>query len=185
MGIATTDLEAALTLALASRVTARTIRMDRRGTIPRAGTTTTTVAPAAITTMAQGNTGSVVPVTKNGAPTLLFAVGIALLHLTTHVWDGTVEYGNSVEIESGNLVPPGNRIEVYHLERLRAHSVESIQRHGSTVELEVYHHEAGEYDVCDGRLTAQLRVVLRGYRSLPRPLIWGNSAPPIYVVSDV
>jgi hypothetical protein len=67
--------------------------------------------------MAQGNTGSVVPVTKNGAPTLLFAVGIALLPLTTHVWDGTVEYGTSVEIESGNLVPPGNRIEVYHLER--------------------------------------------------------------------
>jgi Family of unknown function (DUF5334) len=84
--------------------------------------------------------------TKLRAPALLFAVGIALLPVTAHAWDGTDEDGNSVEIESGNLVRPGNDIEVYHSKRgYGTYSVETIQRNGSIVELEVYDHETGEY----------------------------------------
>ncbi|MBQ0819505.1 MULTISPECIES: DUF5334 family protein [Microvirga] len=42
--------------------------------------------------------------------------------------------------------PSGNHIEVYHSERgYGTYSVESIQRHGSTVKLEVYDYQTGEY----------------------------------------
>lgn len=63
-------------------------------------------------------------------------------------WDGTdTESGTSIEIESGNLVRPGNDIQVYDREagEYRDVTVESIEQSGSSVEVEVYDSEVGEY----------------------------------------
>jgi hypothetical protein len=74
-------------------------------------------------------------------------VTMSLLPQAALAWDGTDADGNSVEIESGNLVRSGEDIEIYHSERgLGTYSVESIERSGSTVEVEVYNHDSGEYE---------------------------------------
>lgn len=65
----------------------------------------------------------------------------------SNAWEGTDSEGNTVEIESGELVRPGLDIDVYHSERgYGTYSVENINRYGSTVELEVYNNDTGEYE---------------------------------------
>ncbi len=62
-------------------------------------------------------------------------------------WDGyDYESGTSVEIEKGNLVRPGQEIEFYDYEKgeYRYGDVESIQRRGSSVDVEVYDQDMGE-----------------------------------------
>ena len=62
-------------------------------------------------------------------------------------WDGTDnETGNSVEVEKGQLVRTGNGIEYYDSSTGEYHSgtVESINRYGSTVEVEVTRDDNGE-----------------------------------------
>lgn len=61
-------------------------------------------------------------------------------------WDG-YDYGKGtyVEVEKGNLVRPGREIEVYEYgEGYKTFEVESINRSGSSVELEVTDTETGE-----------------------------------------
>lgn len=64
-------------------------------------------------------------------------------------WDGyDYENGNYVEVERGNLVRQGREIEVYDYGENGGHKnfeVESIQRRGSKVELEVRDTSTGEY----------------------------------------
>jgi hypothetical protein len=97
--------------------------------------------------MARGNTGIVAAATKHG---LVFALAVtaqfALLAPPALAWDGTDTEGNAVVIESGELVRPGRDIEVYHSENgYGTYSVESIRRYGSTVEVEVFDYDKGEY----------------------------------------
>jgi hypothetical protein len=78
---------------------------------------------------------------------LLAAAFCILAPSTSNAWDGTDSDGNAVEIESGELVRPGLDIDVYHSEKgYGTYSVESIQRYGSTVEIEVYDYDKGEYE---------------------------------------
>jgi hypothetical protein len=61
-------------------------------------------------------------------------------------WDGfDYESGSHVEIERGNLVRPGETIEIYDYEagEYRDVEVESIDRFGRSVEVEVYDSESG------------------------------------------
>ena len=63
-------------------------------------------------------------------------------------WDGyDYETGQYVEVEDGNLVRPGEEIEIYDYQTGSYHDVEvqDINRTGSSVELEVYDYETGEY----------------------------------------
>ena len=63
-------------------------------------------------------------------------------------WDGyDYETGQYVEVEDGNLVRPGEEIEIYDYQTGSYHDVEvqDINRTGSVVELEVYDYETGEY----------------------------------------
>ena len=63
-------------------------------------------------------------------------------------WDGyDYETGQYVEVEDGNLVRPGEEIEIYDYETGSYHDVEvqDINRTGRSVELEVYDYETGEY----------------------------------------
>jgi hypothetical protein len=67
-------------------------------------------------------------------------------------WDGVdSETGNSVEIGDGNLVRPGQDIEIYDSDagEYRDVEVESIQRSGGSVEVEVYDAESGESTVLE------------------------------------
>ena len=74
-------------------------------------------------------------------------ITLSLVPQAALAWDGTDADGNSVEIESGNLVRPGEDIDVYHSERgLGTYSVENVERSGSTVEVEVYNYDSGEYE---------------------------------------
>ena len=76
----------------------------------------------------------------------------AALATTCLGWSGSdIETGESVEIEQGNLVRSGEDIEVYDSGDGDYHdvSVESINRYGSTVELEVYDHTTGESRVLE------------------------------------
>lgn len=78
----------------------------------------------------------------------LAIIPLLLLPIAAMAWDGyDSESGSSVEIGQGNLVRPGESIEVYDYDsgEYRDVDVESIQRYGSTVEVEVYDHESGEY----------------------------------------
>jgi hypothetical protein len=67
-------------------------------------------------------------------------------------WDGYDWDTNSyVEIEEGNLVREGQDIEIYDW---RDHSyrdvqVEDIRSYGSSVEIEVYDYDKGEYRTLD------------------------------------
>lgn len=78
----------------------------------------------------------------------LAIIPFLILPATALAWDGyDSESGSSVEIGEGNLVRPGENIEVYDYGNgeYRDVDVESIQRSGSSVEVEVYDHESGEY----------------------------------------
>lgn len=67
-------------------------------------------------------------------------------------WDGyDYQSGSSVEIDQGNLVRPGETIEIYDYgtSQYRDVQVESIDRNGSSVEVEVYDYDSGEYRTLD------------------------------------
>jgi len=71
---------------------------------------------------------------------LLVAVAVPAL-----AWDGTDENGNSVEIDSGNLVRTGSDIEYYNYADGSYHeaTVDSIYRAGSEVVIEVTDDDTG------------------------------------------
>lgn len=76
------------------------------------------------------------------------AVLAGLLSFSAQAWDGyDSESGALVEIESGNLVRPGETIEFYDHDsgEYRSADVESISSYGSSVEVEVYDYDSGEY----------------------------------------
>lgn len=68
-----------------------------------------------------------------------FFAGLALalaMSGTAFAWSGTDQDGNTVEIGRGELVRPGQDIEVEIDGETRNLSVDSIQRHGGRVEVE-------------------------------------------------
>lgn len=74
-----------------------------------------------------------------------------LLAINAYAWNG-FDYGSGtyVEIEKGNLVRPGRDIEIYEYgSGYKDVTVESIRRSGSSVEIEVYDNQTGEYRTLD------------------------------------
>jgi predicted transcriptional regulator len=70
-----------------------------------------------------------------------------LMASSAHAWDGyDYEKGSYVEIEKGNLVRSGEEIEYYDWGsgEYRTGEVQSINRFGSSVEVEVEDSETGE-----------------------------------------
>lgn len=76
----------------------------------------------------------------------VIAAALLALPCVATAWDGyDYERGVHVEIEKGQLVRPGREIEVYEYGAgYKSFEVESIRRHGSSVELEVIDLESGE-----------------------------------------
>mgnify|MGYP003624273991 CR=1 FL=1 len=74
------------------------------------------------------------------------AIILAVASLPSFAWEGyDHEKGVTVEIEKGNLVREGREIEVYDSEAgYRTFEVDSIERYGSSVEIEVTDTETGE-----------------------------------------
>jgi hypothetical protein len=78
---------------------------------------------------------------------VLIIVVIIMFPISVYSWDGVEsETGDTIEIESGNLVREGEDIEVYDYSTggYRDVEVESIQEYGGVVEVEVYDYETGE-----------------------------------------
>jgi pyruvate/2-oxoglutarate/acetoin dehydrogenase E1 component len=78
----------------------------------------------------------------------------AMMLITTgaFAWDGyNNESGSSVEIGAGNLVRPGQDIEVYDYStgNYKEVEVQSINGAGTGAEVEVYDSESGEYETYD------------------------------------
>lgn len=77
---------------------------------------------------------------------------LALLPSSALAWDGyDSETGSSVEIGKGNLVRPGQDIEVYDSDsgEYRDVTVESVRDGFGSVEVEVYDNDSGEYKTYD------------------------------------
>lgn len=77
----------------------------------------------------------------------IFVLLVALMAGSSYAWDGyDQEKGTSIEIEKGNLVRSGEEIEYYDhgSGEYRNGAVDSIQRFGSTIEVEVTDSESGE-----------------------------------------
>jgi len=80
------------------------------------------------------------------------AIVFLLSAVPSFAWDGyDYEKGSYVEIEKGNLVRPGEEIEIYDYGdgEYKNVEVESITGSGSGAEVEVYDHEIGEYRTLD------------------------------------
>lgn len=78
---------------------------------------------------------------------LVFVGLLVLFPLDSFAWDGyDYESGNYVEIYKGNLVRSGNEIEFYDYGagEYRAGEVQSINRFGGSVEVEILDNETGE-----------------------------------------
>ena len=83
---------------------------------------------------------------------LVVAVIFAFAIQPALAWDGyDYENGSFVEIEKGNLVRPGETIEMYDYDagEYRDVEVESINRFGGSVEVEVYDPESGDTRTLD------------------------------------
>lgn len=83
---------------------------------------------------------------------LFHLLPLLLLPSLAGAWDGyDYESGSSVEIEKGNLVRPGNEIEIYDSAtgEYRDVEVQSIRSSGSGAEVEVYDYDTGEYRTLD------------------------------------
>lgn len=83
---------------------------------------------------------------------LIAAIAALTASASALAWSGSDnETGAAVEIEQGNLVRSGNEIEVYDYDKgeYRDVTVESIQRYGGTVEVEVTDNETGETRTLD------------------------------------
>jgi len=81
-----------------------------------------------------------------------FAISLLMLNQKANAWSGfDYSNGSHVEIESGNLVRPGQDIKIYDYSsgEYKNVTVESIDGYGSSVEVEVYDYEAGEYRTLD------------------------------------
>lgn len=79
---------------------------------------------------------------------IVFCLACLLYTQTAFAWNGqSTDTGDSVEIESGNLVRQGSDIEVYDYGSgtYRDVTVERITDSGSSVDVEVYDSESGEY----------------------------------------
>jgi hypothetical protein len=79
----------------------------------------------------------------NKIPVFLFI----FMASSAHAWDGyDYEKGSYVEIEKGNLVRAGEDIEYYDGEsgEYRTGEVQSIDRFGSSVEVEIVDSDTGE-----------------------------------------
>ncbi|MCZ6804092.1 MAG: DUF5334 family protein [Proteobacteria bacterium] len=78
---------------------------------------------------------------------VVFTIPVSVL-----AWDGyDYESGSYVEIEGGNLVRPGQDIEIYDYGtgEYRDVEVQSITGSGSGAEVEVYDYNTGEYRTLD------------------------------------
>lgn len=77
---------------------------------------------------------------------------LAVMSFPSYSWDG-YDYGTgaAVEIGKGNLVRPGNEIEIYDYStgQYKDVEVESIQNNGSSTEIEVYDQGSGESRTLD------------------------------------
>jgi hypothetical protein len=76
------------------------------------------------------------------------ALVLTIATLPALAWDGSdSETGESVSIEQGNLVRTDEDIQILDEADGEHHDVNvaSITRYGSTVELEVYDYDTGEY----------------------------------------
>lgn len=78
---------------------------------------------------------------------LLLIFGLCLVSSKGLAWDGyDSENVVDIEIDSGNLVRPGETIEVYDSDRGYIDvDVENISTYGGTTEIEVYDSDTGEY----------------------------------------
>ncbi len=79
---------------------------------------------------------------------LLIATLLLVFSIPAVAWDGyDHDKGAHIEIEKGNLVRPGQDIEIYDYDdgSYKDVEVQSVQRSGSTVEVEVYDYNKGEY----------------------------------------
>ncbi|SFI70190.1 hypothetical protein SAMN05216206_2781 [Pseudomonas guineae] len=88
----------------------------------------------------------------NARITTLALLLAALSPCVAMAWDGYDDQsGSSVEIDQGNLVRPGETIELYDYgtSEYRDVQVESVERNGSSVEVEVYDYDSGEYRTLD------------------------------------
>lgn len=82
------------------------------------------------------------------AKIVVACISVAFFSCTALAWDGyDYDKGNYVEIDRGNLVRPGNDIEIYDYETGQYHdvTVDSIHKYGSDVEIEVYDNTTGDY----------------------------------------
>lgn len=77
---------------------------------------------------------------------LIAAASSLAMYNVALAWDGTnVNTGESVEIESGQLVRSGESIEVYDGSAgYKTYDIDSINRSGSTVEIEATDSSTGE-----------------------------------------
>jgi len=79
-------------------------------------------------------------------------IAYTLLAVSCLAWDGyDYDSGSYIEIEKGNLVRTGRDIEIYDYGDGSYHdvAVEDINRYGSSVEVEAYDYETGEYRTFD------------------------------------
>jgi hypothetical protein len=83
---------------------------------------------------------------------ILATAAMMLISTGAFAWDG-YNYGSSsyVEIGAGNLVRPGQEIEVYDYgsSSYKQVEVQSINSVGTGAEVEVYDSESGEYETYD------------------------------------
>ena len=79
---------------------------------------------------------------------LLLALAIIVTSSGVGAWEGyDWETGNYIEIQEGNLVRSGEKIEIYDWDSGEYKNVEvqDVDSYGSTTEVEVYDYESGEY----------------------------------------
>ena len=79
---------------------------------------------------------------------ILMLLFLIFLPSVVSSWDGyDYDRGSYIEIDKGNLVRPGNDIEIYDYGtgEYKDVEVESINRYGHSTEVEVYDRSTGEY----------------------------------------
>jgi hypothetical protein len=85
-------------------------------------------------------------------PIIATVVAAAIFSSSASAWDGfDYEQGTHVEIGKGNLVRPGETVEIFDYSRGQYKEVEvqSIYGNGSGATVEVYDHDSDEYRTFD------------------------------------
>ena len=74
-----------------------------------------------------------------------------MLTNSLYAWDGYNDKGESIEIDSGNLVRPGTEIEVYNYNtgEYSDIEVESMNSYGGSTEIEGFNYNTGEYETLE------------------------------------